>query len=220
MQWKHSASKRAGVAPLHSSNHGPATARAVPTCIPLPRQLYSEYESLESFLLGSCKHGSAVLMKITSSARSTSRCLGSQGREDLVSIWKWKILNSPNSLVREVVVIGTGVFAFVMPSLKAFSLPVMMCRRPISLSSGQVFHVRNSPYLPSRSLGLGRRWLRSAMHVNICYCSLQLNTSCALSITIGQRPYKLNEPVVQGMRRRTNWVQPTVTLLDTASLTE
>jgi hypothetical protein len=157
-------------------------------------------------------------MKITSSARSTSRCLGSQGRENLVSIWEWKILNSPNSLVREVVVIGTGVFAFVMPSSKACSLPVMMCRRPISMSSGQVFHVRNSPYLPSRSLGLGRRWLRSAMHVNICYCSLQLNTSCALSITIGQRPYELNEPVVLGMRRRTNWVQLTVTLLDTVRL--
>jgi hypothetical protein len=171
---------------LHSSNHGPASARAVPTCISLPRQLNSEYESLESFLLGSCKHGSAVLMKITSSARSTSRCLGSQGREDLVSIWEWKILNSPKSLVREVVVIGTGVFAFVMPSSKACSLPVIcivdrhLCLQVKSSTCG-TRHI----YLPSRSLGLGRRWLRSAMHVNICYFSQQLNTSCALSTTIG-----------------------------------
>jgi hypothetical protein len=58
------------------------------------------------------------------------------------------------------------------------------------------------------------------MHVNIYYCSLQVNTSSALSITIGQRPYELNKRVVQGMRWRTSWILSTATLSDTTSLTE
>jgi len=110
---------------VHSTLHRTHPIRIVASCIPRTNlchkhflQAYrcaasaaeNRYASLESFLPGICTHGSAEVIKSTSSAGSTCRCRDSQGRKDSVSRTNQKTVKSPDGLTCEVVVTETGVF--------------------------------------------------------------------------------------------------------------